>query len=611
MDYITKLTESSLYQQLNNNKVYVGLAVLALFIGKRALSPYLALRKDYLSKSQLNAIKQQFFQKRQKQIDLAKKLITNVSQEKQEQIISVSAAQLANDIKDGKFTCEEVFLTFAYRASTIGVEHNLICDIDVENNLSLAQQKDEILKQTQDKSTLPVFFGVPITVKEHLKTKGLLSSCGYVQFAARPVENVDCAFVQLLREQGVIPFANTNVPQGLFAIESNNNLYGPSLNPFNKNLTVGGSSGGEGGAQATRISAFGIGSDSLGSARIPAAFCGVYSFKGTGKRISLKGRLGLTGTELGGFKDIQTSIGPMSKSIEDIINVEKIVLGNFNKIDDDSPPLYWNEKLFEETSLKKVKIGVIRRLNGVPNVAAIDNVLNETVEKLKSLGCQIHEMEGLPIDEMSIQIQKLLATPGVQLIIFKMLRGDEPLNIHKIFLKIKFTPQFINNLKIKFLELRGLIREAQFIKLTKTNDFITHATEQIKLEAYKKQMQQYIRDNKIDIIISPVTPFTATTHNSGGDLLQFLGLAGIPNILDLPSGVIPIRNVTVEEADPVKYKDQYSDKYTQIIRQCIQQSADTPIGLQISANTWKDEACLKIMKEISQLIDYNCKLKSE
>ncbi|KAL4486102.1 hypothetical protein ABPG72_012155 [Tetrahymena utriculariae] len=301
----------------------------------------------------------------------------------------------------------------------------------------------------------------------------------------------------------------------------------------------------------------------------------------------------------------------MAKSVDDIIEIEKIVLGNFNKIDDDSPPFFWNEKLFEETSLRNVKIGVIRRLESVPNVAAIDNTLDETIEKLKSLGCQIHEIEGQPIDEMSVQIQKLLATPDIQLIILKMLRGDEPLEIHKLFLKIKFTPSWINNLKIKFLELKGLYREAQFIKLAKTNHFMAHATEQIKLEAYKKQMQQYIRDNKIDIIISPVTPFTATTHNSGGDLLQFLGVAGVPNILDLPSGVIPIRNLAIEEADPVKYKDQYSDKYTQIIHQSIQQSTDTPIGLQVSANTWKDEICLKIMKDISQLFNYDCKLKSE
>jgi Asp-tRNA(Asn)/Glu-tRNA(Gln) amidotransferase A subunit family amidase len=72
-----------------------------------------------------------------------------------------------------------------------------------------------------------------------------------------------------------------------------------------------------------RLSAFGLGSDSLGSARIPAAFCGVYSFKGTGKRLSTYGRLGLTGGLFGGFKDITTSIGPFAAHLDDIIAVEK------------------------------------------------------------------------------------------------------------------------------------------------------------------------------------------------------------------------------------------------------------------------------------------------
>lgn len=67
----------------------------------------------------------------------------------------------------------------------------------------------------------------------------------------------------------------------------------------------------------------GVGSDSLGSARIPAAFCGCYSFKGTGKRVSVKGRYGPTGTELGGFKDISTSIGPLASCVDDLIEVEK------------------------------------------------------------------------------------------------------------------------------------------------------------------------------------------------------------------------------------------------------------------------------------------------
>ena len=86
------------------------------------------------------------------------------------------------------------------------------------------------------------------------------------------------------------------MPQGLLGIESSNPVYGPTKNPFNPKFIAGGSSGGEGPQLAARASAFSLCSDSAGSVRIPAAFCGVYGFKPTGsKRLSVKGRVGVTG----------------------------------------------------------------------------------------------------------------------------------------------------------------------------------------------------------------------------------------------------------------------------------------------------------------------------
>lgn len=79
-------------------------------------------------------------------------------------------------------------------------------------------------------------------------------------------------------------------------VESSNRVYGPAKNPFNPKCIAGGSSGGEGPQVATRASAFAVCSDSAGSVRIPAAFCGVYGFKPTGsKRLSVKGRVGVSG----------------------------------------------------------------------------------------------------------------------------------------------------------------------------------------------------------------------------------------------------------------------------------------------------------------------------
>ncbi len=126
--------------------------------------------------------------------------------------------------------------------------------------------------------------------------------------------------VAILKEHGgVIVFANSNVPQCLFAVESRNNIYGGAINPWNRIYTCGGSSGGQAGMISARCSPFGIASDSAGSIRIPAAFCGVFSFKPTGRRISKNGRLNLNGYVGGSFKDLETSIGSMSRNLEDLI----------------------------------------------------------------------------------------------------------------------------------------------------------------------------------------------------------------------------------------------------------------------------------------------------
>lgn len=119
----------------------------------------------------------------------------------------MSGLAIARAIKDRHFTCQEVLITFAFRAATIGVELNLLCDINVTEALLQAQEKDELLAATADPKTLPIFFGVPITVKEHLSVKGLLSCCGYKALTTKAVSSKDCVFVDILREAGAIPFA--------------------------------------------------------------------------------------------------------------------------------------------------------------------------------------------------------------------------------------------------------------------------------------------------------------------------------------------------------------------------------------------------------------------
>ena len=132
----------------------------------------------------------------------------------------------------------------------------------------------------------------------------------------------------MLIKEGCTPFAHTNVPLGLFGIQTANHVWGKSTNPYKRFFTVGGSSGGEAAAVATRCSAFGIASDTAGSAKIPAAYCGVVGFKPSGsKRLSIDGRVGVSGKEGPMIQDVDTSLGYITRSVDDLSWLTERTLG--------------------------------------------------------------------------------------------------------------------------------------------------------------------------------------------------------------------------------------------------------------------------------------------
>lgn len=128
-----------------------------------------------------------------------------------------------------------------------------------------------------------------------------------------------------------------------------------------------------------------------------------------------------------------------------------------------------------------------------------------------------------------------------------------------------------------------------------------HMMLSFQLDVIKKEFQKMLVDNNIDVIVSPVLPFTAIRHGDGGDLLSFIGLAGVANALDLPAGVLPIRKVLASEADPEGYVDGFNDLYTSHIKAAISLSENMPVAIQVSGLPWEDEKCLKILSEIDRL----------
>lgn len=200
--------------------------------------------------------------------------------------------------------------------------------------------------------------------------------------------------VQLLEKEGCVAYAHSNVPQGLLGIESSNFVYGTSLNPHNPRFLSGGSSGGEAVLVATRASAFGLGSDSGGSARIPAAYCGVYAFKPTGsKRLSVKGRVGPSGFEGVKVGDVDASMGFLTRHMEDLVWLSSRTLGKSLQLGHSLVGGEWSQERFEAAKGRKLKVGYTYSNPEMKVAPAIAQSIEETVTALRTAGHTVTEFK--------------------------------------------------------------------------------------------------------------------------------------------------------------------------------------------------------------------------
>jgi amidase len=178
--------------------------------------------------------------------------------------------------------------------------------------------------------------GVPFTAKDIIETAGLATTVGMVELADNRPER-DATIVARMRAAGAIVLGKTNCPRGGTGGVTDNELHGRTLNPYDARRSPGGSSGGEAAAIAAGMSACGLGSDSGGSLRMPAHFCGIATLKPTAGRIPLTGVLDEDG-QIGPMSDPRTQPGPMARRVEDLGTLLPILAGP-DGIDGGSAPV--------------------------------------------------------------------------------------------------------------------------------------------------------------------------------------------------------------------------------------------------------------------------------
>jgi Asp-tRNA(Asn)/Glu-tRNA(Gln) amidotransferase A subunit family amidase len=185
-------------------------------------------------------------------------------------------------------------------------------------------------------SNLGALHGLPIAVKDSVHVAGMPATNGTKSLADfRP--RADAEIVARLREAGALVLGKTNMTELSFGWTSNNGTFGAVRNPYHPDLVPGGSSGGSAAAVSGRVAPMAIGADTLGSIRIPAAFCGVVGFRPTFGRYPNRGAFGLTDDKL-------DQLGPIARTVDDIALFDSVFTGA--------------EPVLPRRSLAGVRIGV-------------------------------------------------------------------------------------------------------------------------------------------------------------------------------------------------------------------------------------------------------------
>jgi len=234
-------------------------------------------------------------------------------------ITTASALRLARAIRRKQVSCLEVVDAYLRRIELVNPRLNAVVQLSRDAARAAAVAADAALRQSERVGAL---HGVPITVKDSFDTAGLVTTAGTTGRRSF-VPNRDATVVARLRAAGAIILGKTNTPELTLSYETDNLVYGRTSNPYKLSRTSGGSSGGAAAAVAAGAAALDVGSDTGGSIRVPAHFCGVAGLKPTSGRIPRTGHI----ISAEGIFQSFTQPGPMARRVEDLIMVFPILVG--------------------------------------------------------------------------------------------------------------------------------------------------------------------------------------------------------------------------------------------------------------------------------------------
>ncbi|OUM97319.1 MAG: aspartyl/glutamyl-tRNA amidotransferase subunit A [Thermobacillus sp. ZCTH02-B1] len=397
--------------------------------------------------------------------------------------------------------------------------------IDEEGARARASELDRQLREGGERGLL---FGLPAGIKDNIVTEGLLTTCAS-RFLSNYIPIYNATVMDKLREAQSVTIGKLNMDEFAMGGSNENSAFKVTRNPWDPERVPGGSSGGSAAAVASRQVYFALGSDTGGSIRQPAAYCGVVGLKPTYGRVS---RYGLVA-----FASSLDQIGPITKNVEDAVYVLQAIAGH-DPMDSTSADVEVPDYTAALTGdVKGLRIGVAKEYLG----AGIDPKVKETVlatlKVFESLGATWEEVS-LPHTEYAVAAYYLLASSEASSNLARFdgvrygVRAENPANLIDLYRKSRsqgFGAEVKRRIMLGTFALSTGYYDAYYLKAQKVRTLIRRDFDQ----AFEK----------FDVIIGPTTPTTAFRIGEKIDdpLTMYLNdICTIPvNLAGLPAISVP------------------------------------------------------------------------
>ena len=295
-----------------------------------------------------------------------------------------TAADLAGLVASGEVSAVEVAQAHLDRIGAVDERVHAYLHVDPSGALAAARAVDEARAAGEPLGPLA---GVPLALKDVIVTRGVPTTAGS-KILEGWVPPYDATVTTRLRQAGIVVLGKTNMDEFAMGSSTENSAYGPTRNPWDLDRIPGGSSGGSSAAVAAFTAPLGIGTDTGGSIRQPAAVTGLVGHKPTYGGVS---RYGLIA-----FSSSLDQAGPFARTVLDAALLHEVMGGHdpadSTSIDAPVPPVVEAARLGATGDLTGLRVGVVRELSGEGYEPGVEAVTREALARLEKLGAEVHEV---------------------------------------------------------------------------------------------------------------------------------------------------------------------------------------------------------------------------